>query len=558
MTAAAAGARGRARLEWAAALAASVASVALFCWVGRDTWFRLDVWDFLAGREAGSFESWIRPHAGHLQWVTVGVHRLLYGLVGLDFWPWYYLIPVAGYAGLSLLLWRALLRRGADRGIAFAAYLVVLVLGIAAFLSSIVVGGLIVMALLLWVAGRLDADAAPTVGARLLVAGALLLMVTTSSLGVAGLAACLLAVALTGGLRRWWWAFLPGLAAYAAWYAARGGSDPQGSVGWGHLPSVPGDALTLLGNAAGRIFGIDGGGLVAGALAAAALAAGFGWLAWKRRLRRWDLVFAGALGGYLLMVTLVRGAAGKIPLETARYSWPIILLVVPLVVPHLRFPARLPGGARAAVLLVAGGFLVGVNAWGRVAETNAIEREAFGGRVAIETVGEAVAAGEPAIEGLLLKNDLGMGMAGVLTIADVRGFLADGWEPAPPLQFYERDRVRRQLRFLPAEDPEAAAALPPALTSALDAPGGCVEVRPGGTRRFTVAQAGGFTLEAAGRDWPTPVALSWKDGFGEFTQDLVVTRVTGVTVAAPPPRGAGIVVANLGGKRLTVCGVAEG
>jgi hypothetical protein len=514
MTDAAAGARRRARLEWAAALAAAVVSVALFCWMGRDTWFRLDVWDFLAGREAGSVESWIRPHAGHLQWVTVGVHRLLYGAVGLDFWPWYYLVPVAGYAGLSLLLWRALLRRGADRGIAFVAYLVVLVLGIAAFLSSIVVGGLIVMALLLWVAGRLEAGAAPSVRARLLVAGALLLMVTTSSLGVAGLAACLLAVALTGGLRRWWWAFLPGTAVYAVWYAARGGSDPQGSVGWGHLPSVPGDALALLGNAAGRLVGIDGGGLTAGALTAAALAAGFGWLAWKRRLGRGDLVFGGALGGYLLMVTLVRGAAGKIPLETARYSWPIILLAIPLIVPHLRFPARAPGRVRVAVVLVAGGFLVGVNAWQRGAEINAIEREAFGGRVAIETVGELVAAGEPAIDGLRLKNDLGMGMAGVLTVADVRGFLADGWKPAPPLPFYERDRVRGQLRFLPTEDPEAAAALPPALALELDAPGGCLEVRPGGTRRFTVARAGGFTLEAAARDRPTPVALSWRDQFG--------------------------------------------
>ena len=555
MTATAAGARRGASLEWAAALTAAVASVVLFCWAGRDFWFRLDVWDFLAGREAGSFESWIRPHAGHLQWVTVGVHRLLYGAVGLDFWPWYYLIPVAGYAGLSLLLWRALLRRGTDRGVAFVAYLVVLVLGIAAFLSSIVVGGLIVMALLLWVAGRLDADASGGVGARLLVSGALLLMVTTSSLGVAGLAACLLAVALTGGLRRWWWTFLPGVAAYAAWYAARGGSDPQGSVGWGHLPSLPGDALTLLGNAVGRVFGIDGGGLITGAVAAAALATGLGWLAWKRRLRRWDLVFGGTLGGYLLMVVLVRGAAGKIPLETARYSWPIILLAVPLVVPHLRLPARLAGRARVAVLLVAGGFLVGMNTWDRLAETNALEREAFGGRVAIETVGELVAAGEPAIDGLRLKADLGMGMAGVLTAADVRGFLGDGWEPAPPLQFYELDRVRRQLRFFPLERAVEGEATVPALAAAIDAPEGCVEMRPGGTRRFTVARAGGFTLEAAGRDRATRVALSWRDPFGEFAEELVVTRVTALMAAAPPAGGAGLVVSNLGDKRLIVCGV---
>jgi len=151
-----------------------------------------------------------------------------------------------------------------------------------------------------------------------------------------------------------------------------------------------------------------------------------------------------------------------------------------------------------------------------------------------------------------------MGMAGVLTVADVRVFLSDGWEPAPPLQFYERDRVRRQLRFFPLEDPEDGEAAAPALAAALDAPEGCVEVRPGGTRRFAVARAGGFTLEAAGRDRPTPVALLWWDSFGEFAQDLVVSRVTAVIVAAPPPGGAGLVVSNQGDKRLTVCGVAEG
>ena len=195
MTAAAAGTRRRARLEWALALVAAAASVALMCWVGRDMWFRLDVWDFLAGREAGSFDSWVRPHAGHLQAVTVGLHRLLYGLFGLDFWPWYYLPAIVGYAGLALLVWRVLLRRGADRGIAFAAYLVVLFLGVSAFLSSIAVGGLIVLALLLLVAERLDADAAPSLLVKALVTLAFLVMATSSSLGVAGLGACLLTVA---------------------------------------------------------------------------------------------------------------------------------------------------------------------------------------------------------------------------------------------------------------------------------------------------------------------------------------------------------------------------
>ena len=89
-------------------------------------------------------------------------------------------------------------------------------------------------------------------------------MATSSSLGVAGVGACFLAVALTGGLRRWWWCFLPAVVAYGAWYATRGATAPQGTVDWEYLPSVPGDALRLLGNAAGRLFGLEGGGVIAG------------------------------------------------------------------------------------------------------------------------------------------------------------------------------------------------------------------------------------------------------------------------------------------------------
>ena len=331
MTAAAAGPRRRARLEWALALAAAAASVALMCWVGRDMWFRLDVWDFLAGREAGSFESWVRPHAGHLQWVAVGLHRLLYGTVGLDFWPWYYLPPLVGYAGLAPAAVAGPAAAGRRPGARLRR-----------LPGGAVPGGVGLPqfhrlrgpdrpgAAACWWPSRLDADAAPSPLVRALVALALLVMATSSSLGVAGLGACLLAVAAHraacgagGGPSS------RAVAAYAAWYATRGGSDPPGERGLGAPAAAsPATPWGCWATPPGACFGLEGGGVIAGAVVAAALAAGFGWLAWKRRLRRWDLVFGGALAAYLLMVTLVRGAAGKIPLEIARYSWPIILLAV--------------------------------------------------------------------------------------------------------------------------------------------------------------------------------------------------------------------------------------
>ena len=178
------------RLELAAGVVVAAASVAVLCWVGADTWFRTDAWDFLLRRPPRSLDSWLRPHGGHLQVPAVGLHRLLYAAFGLDFWPWYYLPHLVGYAALMFYMWRVMLRRGADRFVAFAVYLVLLFLGVSYFLASIAVGSLIVLALLLWVAQRIDAGGAPSLGQGVLLAAALVVMVSSSSEGVAALAAC--------------------------------------------------------------------------------------------------------------------------------------------------------------------------------------------------------------------------------------------------------------------------------------------------------------------------------------------------------------------------------
>ena len=160
------GAEGRRanRLELVAGVVVAVASVAILCRVGADTWFRTDAWDFLLRRPPWSLDSWLRPHGGHLQVPAVGLHRLLYAAFGPEFWPWYYLPHLVGYAAVMFYLWRILLRRGADHWVAFAVYLVMLFLGVSYFLASIAVGSLIVLALLLWAAQRIDAEGAPSLG----------------------------------------------------------------------------------------------------------------------------------------------------------------------------------------------------------------------------------------------------------------------------------------------------------------------------------------------------------------------------------------------------------
>jgi hypothetical protein len=77
----------------------AAASVALVCCVGRDTWFRVAAWDFLARSHEGGVASWLGAHDAHLQPPAVGMHRLLYAVFGIGFWPWCYLPQVLDAPG---------------------------------------------------------------------------------------------------------------------------------------------------------------------------------------------------------------------------------------------------------------------------------------------------------------------------------------------------------------------------------------------------------------------------------------------------------------------------
>ena len=98
--------------QWADWTFAAVIAVAVpvILYQGRDQWFFLDEWDFLADRSAGSFHDLMAPHAQH--WTTFGVlvYRALWQLVGLrHYWP-YQLCLVTLHLATAVLL-RVVMRR---------------------------------------------------------------------------------------------------------------------------------------------------------------------------------------------------------------------------------------------------------------------------------------------------------------------------------------------------------------------------------------------------------------------------------------------------------------
>jgi hypothetical protein len=109
--------------RWAGWTFAAVIAVAgpLILYQGRDQWFFLDEWDFLANRRAGSFHDLMAPHVQH--WTTFGVlvYRALWSLIGLrHYWP-YQLCLVTLHLAAAVLLWKVMLRARVHPWVATAA-----------------------------------------------------------------------------------------------------------------------------------------------------------------------------------------------------------------------------------------------------------------------------------------------------------------------------------------------------------------------------------------------------------------------------------------------------
>jgi hypothetical protein len=97
------------------------AALPIILYQGREQWFFLDEWDFLADRRANSFGDLMRPHNEHWSTVPIVVYRVLFHVVGLrHYWP-YQLSLVLLHLAVAVLLWTVMRRAGVHPWIATAA-----------------------------------------------------------------------------------------------------------------------------------------------------------------------------------------------------------------------------------------------------------------------------------------------------------------------------------------------------------------------------------------------------------------------------------------------------
>jgi len=319
--------------------------------------------------------------------------------------------------------------------------------------------------------------------------------------------------------RRWSWSLLPAGLLYVTWYILYGGRSVAGGIDWGEMGSLPERGLRILGSVVTRFLGVPGETLAYGVAVALGLALAFWWLVRRGALRRFDAILAGTTAFYLLMVLAVRAVESGQGVED-RHVCGVVVLLVPLLVPHLRFGARWAGVARLVVVAVVGGVLLGYNAWLRVDATDSIiEVRSVRLRTTVEQVGGLIAAGEPAADGLALRDDLGLPAEAGLTVGEVRRLVADGWAP-PPVAFSEVEGLRAGLRFLPvAAVPEGGSAAPLALEGV--AQGGCRLLAPGDSVRARVVAAGGVRVGGVPSGQRSRVEAVWEDPAGQFRAMLL-------------------------------------
>jgi hypothetical protein len=263
-------------------------------------------------------------------------------------------------------------------------------------------------------------------------------------------------------------------------------------------------------------------------------------------------VFLFTVAAYVLMVLMVRGGGGY-AMSQARYGYTLIVLLVPLLVPHFRLPGRWPAGARIVAVALVGAALVGFNAWQRVEEINHIEKLARETRDGVEAVAAVVAGGEPAIDDIRLLSVLDIPGTAGLRVADVRLLVADGWVPGARPDRVGEMQVALRMRTV-GQPPDDAPGRPLALTGVGE--DGCVSITRGRKVTAEVTGTGWFLLERRPTEQRGRVYLTWSDGFGEFEVKVVFGGRRPVQLAAPVGPSL-LTIRNNSRETVRACGLAE-
>ena len=348
-----------ARLPLYLFIAVEIVAVPVFLWIGRNQWFFLDEWDFLATCDGGSITDLLSPHNQHWTTVPIILYRLLWNVFGLHTYLPYQLMPVLGHVVVAALLFVMIRRLGVNPWIATAAASLFALFGsgseniVWAFQITFVGGLMFGLAQLLLAdhEGRVDWRDFAAIGC-----GLLALMFSATGLIM------LVVVGLAMFLRRGWQIMLlqtgPPGAVYLAWFVAygHGHGDPGSSPTVWQLLQYVAEGLKSTYRGLGQLPGL-------GVLMALAILVG-GAMLWKESglrdgLKRLGVPLTLLVGSVIFILTAATARAGMIygiaSAHQPRYLYIIAAMSLPALAVGVdaitrRWPVCFPLGL--ALLLV--------------------------------------------------------------------------------------------------------------------------------------------------------------------------------------------------------------
>jgi hypothetical protein len=459
----------------------------LLFWLGRDMWFRLDEWRIVLGHTGAGSQPWdvFAPFDVHWSTAIVLIYRAVGALVGASSYLPYMAVAIAVHLLAAHLLWRVLLRCGADAWVATLCVAAFLVLG----------GGWEAMFWLLALSFSLPL--ALTLGALLLVdrdelrarhRGGIVVLtlvaVMSSGAGVAMLVVPAVVAIRRRGMVHGISAVAPAAAVYALWLALAGSGilDHPGGASATHA----GDIARFVWDGMVRSMATLLGPTLLGATALVVLAA---WMA-VRAVRR-DLppaVLACAIGAVAVFLLTALGRANGDDASAPRYLFAGVGLLLPavaLVITDLARRVRMPR------LLVMAGLGIAVAHSAALLVSNAAtasaedqhSRQLLLAAVAISRDGTTLPQSIP--EPVLAWGVLG---ADVVRLRD-----AGDLQPPATIPTSTAEEIRLRLHVEVSDTAAPGATTSPQVTAARDATlsttEGCTVANGSGDNGFTISVA---------------------------------------------------------------------
>ncbi len=323
------------------AAAATVVSMVVTMLGSTNGWFFGDARGFLVNRDPADLTTLARPHAGHLQFPVALVYQFIYEQVGLDYWPWFLLPRVIGYGAMVYVVWLVVRRRGADPTVAWLTLAVLLFYGSSTFLTAATIGHHLVIPAVALAAAMYAAGGPRWVWSdQLVFAGLILVLVVSTSSGIAGAAALGIVGLCLGRFWRVAPGFVPAAVVYLSWLAtAEETGAGSSSIDLDSLLAVPTNLWEMMSPAIARTlaFPTEYGPVLVVVLVGALLVWTF-----RRRLGAFEAVWVVMAVVWMTMAIVIRVESGTIAIGATRYGYLLSLFLVPAVVPHIRLARAMP------------------------------------------------------------------------------------------------------------------------------------------------------------------------------------------------------------------------